>query len=72
MSKWRFIDKGEDTGADYVLVCYELIGTKKRFIEIGHISEFTPKSYFEGIYPLSDSGMSFRKIIAWMPLPEVP
>jgi len=57
---------------DCVLICYEYVDTKKRFIEIGPLSEYTPKYYFEGFYPVSDKKQMFRKMVYWMYLPELP
>jgi hypothetical protein len=69
---WIFVSENKFPDKDYVLVCYEYLDTKERFVGIDHLSEYTPKSYFEGFYPLSDTQKRFRKMIAWQPLPEVP
>jgi hypothetical protein len=57
---------------DYVLICYEFLDNGGRFVNIDHFSEFTPKSYMEGVCPLSDTTGRYRKMIAWMPIPDPP
>jgi hypothetical protein len=69
---WTFVSENKFPSQEYVLVCYEYLDTKERFVGIDHLSEHTPKSFFEGFYPLGDSTKRYRKVIAWMPLPEVP
>lgn len=55
---------------DYSLLCMEFLDTKERFVDIGHLSEYTPKSYYKGFCPLSET--RFRRVVAWMPIPDPP
>ena len=54
----------------FSLVCWEKLKTGEQEMQIGNISEYTPKSFFEGVKGLNET--EFKKITHWMPLPEPP
>ena len=55
---------------DCSLIFVQLLNNKESWIEIIHLSEYSPKSMFEGFQTLDDK--RFRKITHWMPLPKPP
>ena len=54
----------------FSLVCWEKLETGEQEIQIGNLSEYTPKIYFDGVKNLKEN--EFKKITHWMPLPEPP
>ena len=71
MSQWISV-KDSLPLKDYSLICWEYLDTGERYVSIGHLSEYTSHNYFNGVCPIGDKSARFRKMIAWMPLPEPP
>lgn len=68
--KWINV-KDELPKVDEVLLCVEFLQTGFKEVIMGHLSEYSPKSMFEGYEPLGDK-RGFRKVTHWMHLPETP